>query len=201
MQSDTPSEINVEQGASYVANALGSFVDPDGDPLTLVSAVVQYTDKAQVFTRPDGKITFNAGDMTSGRVGVEITVSDGMATGTGFMYFSVKPANTLPAVIDPIAVATTPDTDTVIELKPYVHGTSTQPMQLSHVNTLSGASTIAHPSDLSIAFTASKPGTYYVPYTILQGSIPATGLARVDVHPVTKATAKRGGQRCGAAGH
>lgn len=190
LQSDTPSEINVEQGASYVANALGSFVDPDGDPLTLVSAVVQYTDKAQVFTRPDGKITFNAGDMTSGRVGVEITVSDGMATGTGFMYFSVKPANTLPAVIDPIAVATTPDTDTVIELKPYVHGTSTQPMQLSHVNTLFGASTIAHPSDLSIAFTASKPGTYYVPYTILQGSIPATGLARVDVHPVTKATAK-----------
>ena len=63
-------------------------------------------------------------------------------------------------------------------------------MQLSHVNTLSGASTIAHTSDLSIAFTASKPGTYYVPYTILQGSIPATGLARVDVHPVTKATAK-----------
>ncbi len=38
VQFDTPPEIDVEQGASYTANALSSFNDPDGDPLTLVSA-------------------------------------------------------------------------------------------------------------------------------------------------------------------
>lgn len=48
VQFDTPPEIDVEQGASYTANALSSFNDPDGDPLTLVSAVAQNTDPVQV---------------------------------------------------------------------------------------------------------------------------------------------------------
>lgn len=103
VQFDTPPEIDVEQGASYTANALSSFNDPDGDPLTLVSAVAQNTDQVQVFTRADGQLTFNTGALASGRVGVEVTVSDGTATGTGMVYFSVKPANTLAAVIDPVA--------------------------------------------------------------------------------------------------
>lgn len=38
-QADTPPEYDVEQGATYTTNALGSFQDPDGDPMTLVSAV------------------------------------------------------------------------------------------------------------------------------------------------------------------
>ena len=33
--------------------------------------------------------------MSSGRAGIEVTVSDGQQTGTGMVYFSVKPANTL----------------------------------------------------------------------------------------------------------
>ena len=101
LQSDTPPEIDVEQGASYTANALGSFSDPDGDPLTLVSASPQNTDQVTVSTRADGQLVFNAGSMSSGRAGIEVTVSDGQQTGIGMIYFSVKPANTLGAVIDP----------------------------------------------------------------------------------------------------
>ncbi len=77
VQIDTPPEIDVEQGASYTANALSSFNDPDGDPLTLVSAVAQNTDQVQVSTRADGQLTFNTGALASGRAGVEVTVSDG----------------------------------------------------------------------------------------------------------------------------
>ncbi|MBT1174525.1 tandem-95 repeat protein [Bifidobacterium sp. LC6] len=189
-QSDVPPEISVEQGASYTANALGSFTDPDGDPLTLVSATPQNSDQVQVSTRADGQLTFNTGAQASGRVGVEVTVSDGTDTGTGMVYFSVKPANTLAAVIDPVAKTTTPNTDTVIALTPYVHGTSTQPAQLSQVDTPNGASTTTNAADMSISFKAANPGTYYVPYTITQGSIPATGLARVEVQPVAGEAAK-----------
>lgn len=82
LQSDTPPEIDVEQGASYTANALGSFSDPDGDPLTLVSASPQNTDQVTVSTRADGQLVFNAGSMSSGRAGIEVTVSDGQQTGT-----------------------------------------------------------------------------------------------------------------------
>ena len=45
-------------------------------------------------------------------------------------------------------------------------------------------------TDMSITFTASNPGTYYVPYTITQGSIPSTGLARVEVQAVAGDAAK-----------
>ncbi|KAB7787348.1 ATPase AAA [Bifidobacterium cebidarum] len=190
VQSDIPPEYNVEQGASYTANVLGSFTDPDGDPLTLVSAAAQNTDQVQVSTRADGQLTFNTGSQTSGRVSVQVIVSDGEATGTGVLYFSVKPANTLAATIDPVAKTTTPATDTIIDLAPYVHGTSMQPAQLSQVDTPNGVVITTNATDMSISFKATKPGTYYVPYTITQGTIPATGLARVEVQPVTGESAK-----------
>ncbi len=118
----------------YTANALGSFNDPDGDPLTLVSAVAQNTDQVDVSTRADGQLTFNTGSAASGRVGVEVTVSDGTATGTGMVYFSIRPRTRLAAIIDAVSAKTTvPNTDTVVKLSSYVHGTSLQPAQLSTV--------------------------------------------------------------------
>ena len=189
-QTDTPPEIDVEQGATYTTNALGSFSDPDGDPLTLVSATPQNTDQVTVSTRADGQLVFNAGSMSSGRAGIEVTVSDGQQTGTGMVYFSVKPANTLAVVIDPVVKQTTPDTRTTVSLKQYVHGTSAEPAQLTAVETPSGASTTMNAADMSFTFSASNPGTYYVPYTITQGSIPATGLARIEVQAVAGDSAK-----------
>lgn len=183
-QTDLPPEVDVEQGATYTANALASFSDADGDPMTLVSAVVRNTDQAMVSTRADGQLVFDSGSMTSGRVEVEATVSDGRETGTGTLYFSVRPANTLTPVIDPVVRRTAPDTETVIDLKPYVHGTSAQPVRLSAVETPTGATATMNASDMSITFSAQDPGTYYVPYTVTQGSVEDTGLARVEVEPV-----------------
>ncbi|MDF7664286.1 Ig-like domain-containing protein [Bifidobacterium sp. ESL0763] len=189
-QSDTPPEYEVEQGATITVNALGSFTDPEGDPLTLTSAVAQNNDQVAISTRADGQLVFNTGSLTGGRVGVEVTASDGRATGTGLVYFSVRPANTLPALIDAVSKTTTPDTTTTIALKQYVHGTSAQPPLLTAVNAPEGTTTSANAADLSFTFKASNPGTYYVPYTITQGSIEAQGLARVEVQPVTDQSAK-----------
>lgn len=190
LQIDTPPEFDVEQGASTTVNALGSFRDPDGDPLTLVAATPQNTDQVTVSTRADGQLVFNAGSMSSGRAGIEVTVSDGLQIGTGMIYFSVKPANTLAATIDPVVRQTTPDTRTTIALKQYVHGTSLEPAQLTAVESPAGVSATMNATDMSITFSASDPGTYYVPYTITQGSVPTTGLVRVDVQAVTGDAAK-----------
>lgn len=184
-QRDPPAEYDVEQGATLTINALGGFTDPEGDPMTLVSAMAQNNDQVAVSTRADGQLVFNAGSLSSGRVGVEVTASDGLHTGTGLIYFSVRPANTLPAMIDAVTKSTTPDTSTTIELKQYVHGTSTQPPVLSSVNTPAGTTTSTNSGDLSFSFKASNPGTYYVPYTISQGSIETQGLARLEVQPAT----------------
>ncbi|MDF7640389.1 Ig-like domain-containing protein [Bifidobacterium sp. ESL0784] len=189
-QTDTPPEYDVEQGATFSVNALGSFTDPEGDPMTLVSAVAQNNNQVAVSTRADGQLVFNTGSLTGGRVGVEVTVSDGMHTGNGLIYFSVRPANTLGAMIDAVTKNTTPDTSTTVELKQYVHGTSAQPPVLSAVNTPTGTTTSTNSADLSFTFKASNPGTYYVPYTISQGSVEAQGLARLEVQPVTGESAK-----------
>ncbi|WEV65519.1 Ig-like domain-containing protein [Bifidobacterium sp. ESL0764] len=189
-QTDTPPEYDVEQGATFTVNALGSFTDPEGDAMTLVSAVAQNNDQVAISTRADGQLVFNTGSLTGGRVGVEVTVSDGQHTGTGLIYFSIRPANTLPALIDAVTKNTTPDTSTTVELKQYVHGTSAQPPVLSAVNTPTGTTTSTNSSDLSFTFKASNPGTYYVPYTISQGSIEAQGLARMEVQPVAGQSAK-----------
>lgn len=189
-QTDTPPEIDVEQGATYTTNALGGFSDQDGDPLTLVAATPTNTDQVTVSTRADGQLVFNAGSMASGRAGIEVTVSDGEQTGTGMLYFSVKPANTLAAAIDPVVKQTTPDTRTTVSLKQYVHGTSAEPAQLTAVETPNGASTTMNATDMSFTFTAANPGTYYVPYTITQGSISTTGLARVEVQAVAGDSAR-----------
>ncbi|WEV72725.1 Ig-like domain-containing protein [Bifidobacterium sp. ESL0790] len=189
-QSDTPPEYEVEQGGTITVNALGSFTDPEGDPLTLTSAVAQNNSQVAISTRADGQLVFNTGSLTGGRVAVEVTASDGRATGTGLVYFSVRPDNTLPALIDAVSKTTTPDTTTTVALKQYVHGTSAQPPLLTSVNAPAGTTTSANSADLSFTFRASNPGTYYVPYTITQGSVEAQGLARVEVQPVTDQSAK-----------
>lgn len=190
VQADVPPQIDMEQGATYTMNALGGFSDPDGDPLTLVRAVATNTDQVALSIRADGHLVFDTGSMASGRASVEVTVSDGEETGTGILYFSVKPADTLAAVIDPVVKQTTPGTSTVVSLKQYVHGTSAASAELSSVQTPDGASTTMNATDMSFTFTASNPGTYYVPYTVTQGSIDATGLARVEVQAVTGDSAK-----------
>lgn len=185
-QTETPEQIDVEQGASYTGNALGGFVDEDGDPLTLVDAHVENTEEATVSTRADGQLTFNAGSMNSGRATVKLTVSDGKETATGTMYFAVRPAHTLPASIDPVVKRTTPNTATQIDLKPYVHGTSVDPVKISDVEAPDKTTASPHPSDMGFTFTAQQTGTYYVSYTATQGTIPATGLVRVEVEALTK---------------
>ena len=190
VQSDMPPEVSLEQGATYTMNALGSFTDPDGDPLTLVSATASNSDQVAITTRADGQLVFNAGSATSGRIGVEVTASDGETTGTSMVYFSIKPANTLAADIDPVVISTLPDTDTTIELKQYVHGTSAQPAQLSSVESPSGTRTTMNAANMTIQLTATQTGTYYVPYTITQGSVPATGLVRVEVQPSAREASK-----------
>lgn len=190
VQGDTPPEYDVEQGASLTVNALGGFTDPEGDPLTLVSATPENSDQVTVSTRADGQLVFNAGSVSSGRVGVTLTVSDGQATGTGSIYFSIRRANTLPALIDAVVQTTAPGMSTTVNLKPYVHGTSSEPPTLTSVESPTGSSTYANPADLSFTFSSDTPGTYTVPYTISQGSVTAQGLARVEVRAANDESAK-----------
>ncbi len=184
-QSDTPPEYDVEQGASFTVNALGSFSDGDGDPLTLISATPRNSDQVTVSTRADGQLVFSAGSAISGRITIELTVSDGRATGTGMAHFTIHAANSLAAAIDPVIRRTIPSTDTSIDLSDYVHGTSARIPRLTAVDPVQGATITMNASTMTLTFSATATGTFYASYTVIQGSIAATGLARVEVRAAT----------------
>lgn len=180
-QVDTPAEYEVEQGATIEVNALAGIVDPDGDPMTLVSASPANSDQVSVSTRTDGRLTLAAGSATSGRISVKVTVSDGRLSGEGLVYFSIRPANTLNPLVDPVVRQTQPGRTTRIDLKKAVHGNSAQPLQLTKVGQPGGTKVEANTEDMSFAFSSPTPGTYYIPYTVAQGDHATQGLVRLEV--------------------
>ena len=190
-QTDDPPEYAIEQGAMRTLNVLGEFNDPDGDELTLISASARSASGEQgdetgsgnrlaVSARADGQLAVSAGPMASGRIAIAVLVSDGQATSTGLVYVSVHQAGTLPAALDPVVIRVAPNATATVDLAPYVHRTSAQPARLSAVETPPDANATVHAGTLSFTVADIPPGSTYVPYTITQGSIDATGLVRID---------------------
>lgn len=182
-------EYNVEQDGAYTTNVLDSFTDPDGDPLTLVRVEPRDDVDARVHARADGRVTFNPGSSRSGRIGVEVTVSDGKATGTGLAFFSVQPAGSLPADLDPATHNAVAGETVGIDLAPYIHATGMQRPELVDVEQPENTAVSFSASDTALSFTATVPGTYHVPYTVRQGRMTSTGMVRFDVSPDSREAA------------
>ena len=189
-QVDTPPEYEVEQGATISINALAGFMDPDGDTMTLVAAAPTNSDQVSVSTRTDGRLTLSTGSATSGRVGIRVTVSDGRQSGDGLVYFSIRPANTLSPLVDPVIRQVQPGRTVRINLKETTHGNSAQPLRLAKISQPDETRVESNTEDLSFTFSAQNPGTYYVPYTVAQGDHTTQGLARLEVAQIKGEAAK-----------
>ena len=184
-QIEVPADISVEQDASYTMNALESFTDPDGDPLTLLSAAPHNGSDARVSARADGRLTFHAGSSQSGRVGVELTVSDGTHTGTGVAFFAIHAADSLPARIDPITQDAVSATPVTLDLSPYIHATGAGTPSLEDATAPEHTTVSLDGTANTLTFTAATPGTYHVPFTVTQGKQQSTGTIRFTVSPPT----------------
>ncbi|MBM6699677.1 fibronectin type III domain-containing protein [Bifidobacterium pullorum subsp. saeculare] len=182
----------VERGASAEAQALAGFVDPDGDALALTGARVVPQEAGEASVRADGRLVFHASPTATGRASVEVSVSDGRASGTGSVVFHIVDEGTLPPAVDPVTVSTTPGTDIVVDLAPYIRATGVAAVTLASVDapdgvTVSSASAAsmqsrdAGPKSLVLRLSAQVPGTQYVPYAVAQGAVETTGLIRLEV--------------------
>ena len=181
VQNDTPPEYEVEQGATTTVNALAGFEDPDGDPLTLAGAESVNSDRISLSTRADGQLTMSAGSATSGRLAVKVTVSDGVMSGQGLIYFTVKPVNTLAPLVDPVIRQATAGREATVDLSRSVHANAAQPLRLVRVDKPDGIQVEVNAESLSFTATAANPGTYYVPYRVAQGDRETQGLVRLEV--------------------
>lgn len=169
----------VEQGASTTYDVLADFRDPDGDQLLLVGATVP--GGGTVRTRLDGELTFTSDGSTLGRQTVTVLVSDGRETVEGSVLVDVRPAGSLPPVIDPVLASTYVDEPVVVRPLSAVRSVSREPVRLAEVQQVAGATVEAELSRGRFTFTAPSAGTYYVTFTVTATPQEATGVARIDV--------------------
>ena len=121
--------------------------------------------------------------MESGRIGVELTVSDGTAATTGIVFFAIHAADSLGAQIDPISQDAISAVPVTVDLSPYIHATGTHTPLLTDVTAPENTSATANGSDMTVSFTAASPGTYHVPFTVRQGRQQSAGIIRFNVSP------------------
>lgn len=81
------------RGKSVSYNVLGDWMDPDGDPLQLLTASVA-GGEGDVVYQPDGLLTYTDGGARVGKVTVTVGVSDGVHTSNGKLVVDVQPPGT-----------------------------------------------------------------------------------------------------------
>lgn len=185
-----PIEYQVERNGIIQFNALEGFFDPDSDAMMLTKASIIGETPAQLVMRPDGLITFMSNDAPNGRVDVELSVSDGMATCTDSIYILVKEDGTLPAQLEPVAVTASMMTPITIDMKKHIQGTGANVPRISDVQANGNANVSVIKNGLGVRFETDIPGIHYLSYSVLQGSISSTGRIRVDVRVSLENNAK-----------
>ena len=121
--------------------------DPEGDPLTVTSAIVDPA-KGTITVNPDGTLTFTPAANFSGPVEVTYTISDGHGgTATSTVNITVTPVNDAPVAVDDFASTT--------EDSPVSHGVLT--------GVLANDSDIDSPSLTVSGARAGTSGSFFVP--------------------------------------
>ncbi|WP_293698226.1 Ig-like domain-containing protein [uncultured Agrococcus sp.] len=166
-----------QSGSSVSVDALADWVDPDGDPLTLVSVAAEEPDSATA--RPDGRLELHDG----GAGGVRhygVTVSDGTAVTEGTVSVSTTASPVLTA--EPVTVSAVAGQSIEIEPLLSARGGEGQlrlhnvepPQELEHdVSYESG----------TVRVTPTEEGDVTFPYVVTDGSATQQGVIRVVTGP------------------
>lgn len=175
----------VARGGTVTVPVLSGWVDPDGDPLLLLS-VENPSGIGTVAATPGGDIVYQHADDGSGgeqNVELDVTVADTRgATTTKPLLVRVTPDPALS--VQSFAVVDTVDSSISIDVGPHVTGTAGD-ISLASVRVVDGAAATATVIGGSTAFelTAAQPGVYRVDFTVNGGGRDANGTARVTLLP------------------
>ncbi|HEX7825711.1 MAG TPA: Ig-like domain-containing protein, partial [Mycobacterium sp.] len=175
----------VARGGTVTVPVLPGWVDPDGDPLLLLS-VENTSGVGTVAATPGGDVVYQHSD--DGGAGEElgellVTVADTAGqVATKPLLVRVSPQPRL--AVQSFAVIDTIDAGLTIDVTPHVTGTAGA-IGLESVRVLDDAAATATVvgGSASFDFTARSPGTFRVGFTVTDGTTPATGTARITVLP------------------
>ncbi|WP_125130995.1 Ig-like domain-containing protein [Microbacterium sp. 10M-3C3] len=175
----------VARGGTVTVPVLSGWVDPDGDPLLLLS-VDNPSGIGTVASTPSGDVVYQHADDGSGgeqliELGVTVADTDGQ-TATKSLVVRVRPDPAL--AVQSFAVVDTVDAGLTVDVAPHVTGTAGT-LSLSSVRVLDAAAATATVvgGSTSFDFAASDPGTYRVGFTVTDGATEATGTAKITMLP------------------
>ncbi|WP_461475005.1 Ig-like domain-containing protein [Microbacterium sp. HJ5] len=178
-------EPEVARGGTLTVPVLPGWVDPEGDPLLLLS-VENISGVGSVAATPAGDVVYQHSDDGEGGeqlVELVVTVSDtGGRTAQKSLVVRVSPEPQL--VAQSFAVVDTVDAALTVDVAPHVTGTAGT-LAVESVRVLDDAAATATVVDgtTEFDFSAREPGTFRVDFTVTDGTTDATGTARITLLP------------------
>ncbi|MDQ1176816.1 Ig-like domain-containing protein [Microbacterium sp. SORGH_AS_0421] len=175
----------VARGGTITVPVLPGWVDPDGDPLLLLS-VDNPGGVGTVAATPGGDVVYQHADDGSGgeqNIQLDVTVADTQgAVTTKPLVIRVAPDPTL--AVQSFARIDTVGSTVAVDVGPHVTGTAGN-VSLTSVRVLDDAAATATAvgGTTTFDFAANQPGVYRVDFTVNGGGRDATGTARITLLP------------------
>jgi len=175
----------VARGGTVTVPVLPGWVDPEGDPLLLLS-VENGAGLGSVAATPGGDVVYQHSDDGSGGeelIELLVTVSDtGGHTAQKPLVVRVSPQPDI--AVQSFAVIDTIDSGITVDVAGHVTGT-TGALSLDSVRVLDDAAATATivGGTTTFDFTATTPGTFRVDFTVTDGLSDAVGTVRITVLP------------------
>lgn len=176
-------EPEVARGGTVTVPVLPGWVDPEGDPLILLS-VANPGGTGSVAATPAGEVVYQHSDDGSGGeslVELQVTVADTSgSTTTRPLLVRVSPQPQI--AVQSFAVVDVLGPGITVDVARHVTGT-TGMLSLESVRVLDDAAASATivGGTTSFDFSPQAAGTYRVDFTVTDGTTPATGTARITV--------------------
>jgi hypothetical protein len=175
----------VARGGTVTVPVLPGWVDPDGDPLLLLS-VENPSGIGTVASTPSGDIVYQHADDGSGGeqlIELNATIAD-TAGQTSMKPLLVRVSPDPALAVQSFAVVDTVGAGLTVDVAPHVTGTAGT-LAVTSVRVLDDAAATATVlgGTTTFDFSAGEPGTYRVGFTVTDGRTDATGTARITVLP------------------
>ena len=173
----------VATGGTVSVPVLTGWVDPDGDPLLLLS-VENPSGVGVVTASPSGEVVYQHADDGSGAaqlIDLQVTVADtrgAVATKPLSIRVSTQPR----LQVQSFAVVDTVGAGLTVDVAPHVTGTAGK-LALTAARVLDDApaSVVATPGGTAFDLMTDQPGTYRVSFSVGDGTSEATGTARITL--------------------
>jgi hypothetical protein len=175
----------VAPGGTVTIPVLPGWVDPDGDPLLLLS-VVNTTSTGSVAATPGGDVVYqHSDDGDGGEQLIELIVTVADTTGRVSakpLVVRVSPEPQL--TVQSFAAVDALGSGITVDVAPHVTGTRGR-MSLESARVLDNAAATATIVDgtTTFDFATGAPGTYRVDFTVTDGLSDATGTVRITILP------------------